>query len=163
MKKWSAFSLIELIVTLSVIAILAAIVVPTFGGYQQQKRLLFARDILETELQKAFSSARSEPRVFGVSGIANSNTYTVFSCDFVSNEKCEIGSSNYTSEHIPFERGIQNMNNFFVQFIPPHGDIDEMHTVLDDENRITLRTENAEKTTQLKVNQKSGLIEKIYE
>lgn len=163
MKKFAAFSLIELLIVISIIGLLLGIVTPTFRGYQAQKRLLFSQDLLETELQKSFSLARSEPRIFGVTGSANADMYTAFSCEYIKNEKCTSTSTGYQEEFLSFEPGIKNMNNFFVQFIPPHGDIDSAQSTFPDSDIITLQTKNEEKKAQLKINQKSGLIEKIYE
>ena len=163
MKKFAAFSLIELLIVISIIGLLLGIVTPTFRGYQAQKRLLFSQDLLETEIQKAFSLARSEPRIFGVMGSDNANTYTAFSCEYAENATCASGTNGYQEEFLSFEPGIENLNNFFIQFIPPHGDIDSARSTLPQYDIITLQSEEGDKKAQLKINQKSGLIEKIYE
>lgn len=160
-----AFSLIELVVVIAIIGILVGIFTPTFSGYQKQKRIEFSADLLQTHLQGAFSQSRSLPQISGVRGSAGSSTYMVFSCGYGENIKCEQGQAGYENTVYELERGISFVNKFFIQFLPPHGDIDDHsdRITLDDKSQIVLQTSDEKIQKKLQIHKKSGLIEKITE
>lgn len=172
MKKYG-FSLVELIVTMAIIGILSGMVAPTFMQYQQKRKLSFSIDLVETALQKSFSNARSEPRIFGVKGEQNGEGYTMFSCVYKEEDTehlCQRSFNDYKETRISFESGVKNRHSFFIQFLPPHGDID-LDSTIDEtsvqtgnsENRLVLQNQKTQETNTIRVYTTSGLIEKLYE
>ncbi len=164
MKKQKGFSLIELIITISIIALLASIIAPSFLDYQKEVRLEFSRDLIETSLSKAFSDARSQSKIFGVKANGGDEEYQSFECKYTVNvqgeaQKCSPASQDYESNIHPIEKGVAVKGSFDIQFFPPHGDTPK--NMISTEISI-INTGNSQTIKKLKIHPQSGLIEKVF-
>lgn len=166
MKK-SGFTLIEMVVSMAILGVLSGIVAPTFMGYQNKKNRDYSIDLLQTSLQSAFSESRSEIRIFGVKGLISVDGYTFFSCDYFEEEDrasvCDDSTEGYTEKLMNYESDIVNKSSFFIQFVPPHGDIDIWNSHRDEkplgkENIITLVHEGTGDEASLRIYKDSGFI-----
>ena len=153
------FSLIELLVVITLVAILSGIFAPNFARFFRKSRLENSVRIVETTLQQAFSSARATPYLYGVKGTKDSNEIISFKC---LKKNCTSSTDPVDPQNQPpikLESSvIINSENFEVRFIPPHGD---MQFVGETEDEITIQILSGENdSTNLKLYKKSGLIER---
>ena len=81
-SRTNAFTLVEILIILSIIGILATIFVPTWKEYNQQSKLEFSKNIMVSTLSKNFSKSRSLPKIFGVSAESKSNQIKTFECEY---------------------------------------------------------------------------------
>lgn len=160
----SGFSLFEMVVVIIIIGILLSVGVPTFHDYQVQKQLEESRDILESNIQKQFSHTRSQSKVFGIMGTKNNSSITLFSCKYKTNSgtpiKCCQTETPCEEDLRLFNNSIKNIDDFWIQFTPPHGDFDINNTILPSHNIIGITNQNFEKL--IKIHKQSGLIEPLY-
>lgn len=115
MKK-NAFTLVELVITLAIMGILGALVVPSFFEYQRAKNLDISAQLIETSLSQGFSSSRATPRIFGVQALKGSSEIETFECDYPDCTQKEGKSFSITTD-------VAIQDDFEVLFLPPHGDI----------------------------------------
>jgi len=147
MRKNHAFTLIELLLFFAIFAIFSSIIVPSFLDYQKKIRLQSSVELIKTALYKSFSSARSQPKIFGVSGTSGKNVFQVFECDF---PNC----TTLTTIEIPvLRKNVLFNNSFKIKFLPPHGDPD---FIGGDELKIFLNYDNKQEI--IKIYKSSGLI-----
>jgi len=153
-----AFTLIEILMVVVIIAILAVISVPSYLQFREQSRLNFSSQLLQTELQKQFSSARSFSRVFGLRGMADSDVFTIYLCEALDcSDQSDIESQELQSSII-FESPV----SFDVRFFPPHGDLkffndDGTEKISED---LDIEIKGGGGTKSIKIYKKSGFIEK---
>ena len=150
MNKKKAFTLIELVVTMSLMGILFVISAPSFSDFQSASRLNSAAQILETTFGEAFSSARSRPECFIVeSKESDLNKFSLES--FGSN----CSGSAKISRDFKFGSGVKFREGFKIKFKPPFGDIESK-----DSGIIEISNSN-EDSVSFEVNKKSGLVTRI--
>jgi Tfp pilus assembly major pilin PilA len=147
MHKKFAFTLIELLLFLVIFAIFSSITAPRFLTYQKKIRLQASTEIMKTYLYKNFSNARSKPNIFGVSGIAASNDFQIFECNY---PDC---STIINTETITLRKNVSIDQDFNIKFLPPHGDLEFNGG---DEISIFLNYESEQK--EIKIYKQSGLI-----
>lgn len=80
----NAFTLIELVVTMAIVALLAAIALPRYGDAQQRYRARAAADRVEADLQRAAMLARARGAAREVVFDADALTYTLYDGAFAS-------------------------------------------------------------------------------
>ncbi|MBT3349478.1 prepilin-type N-terminal cleavage/methylation domain-containing protein [bacterium] len=153
MKKFSAgFTLIELIVSITILAILAAVTVPSFRGFQRATRLENSVQIVETTLAAGFSTARSQRKIVTISGAENGAEIFSEKCD--TDEKCEIGK-------FALESGVEFGEKFEVKFSPPFGDAD-FEELEKQESEKVVSIESGGDRVNLKIFKNSGLISRFF-
>lgn len=123
-KTLAGFTLVELAVTITIIAILAAVAIPGFQGFQRAAKLESAVQIVESTLGEGFSFARSHPKQFQVRGVAETNEIETQICDL--EENCDDGRI------ISLGAGVKLDDDFAVRFSPPFGDA----SLWEEENEI---------------------------
>lgn len=116
MNTSAAFTLIELIVTISLMGILFAIGAPLFSQFQTSSRLNSSAQTFETAMSEAFSSARSRPECFVVSGGAGAEIFTMTSFA----DKC---SEKVIERTFKLNPGVAISPKFDITFSAPFGDI----------------------------------------
>ncbi len=147
MNKKPAFTLIELLVLFAILAIFSAIAAPKFINYRRKIRLQSSVEIMKTSLYKNFSSARSQPSIFGVSGISGGNSLETFKCDFPNcTTKTNIKNENLRSN-------VLLDSDFEIKFLPPHGDA---NFIGGDTLSVFLNYDGEQK--EIKIYKSSGLI-----
>lgn len=141
--KLRAFSLIELLVVMTLIGIFASLAAPSFMSYQRNRALYNSVRDTESFLSDGFAEARSQREPTRV--ILSNNTLILEYCDRQWQE-CEI----YNTKDLP---NIIETTDFVVDFLPPYGDISSLvphngviYFILQD------------KTHALYINQQSGLV-----
>jgi len=71
------FTLIELVITISILAILIGIAIPTYSAYTDRTQLKVALDQVAIDLRKAQSLAKASVTVYYVEFTANSSSYQI--------------------------------------------------------------------------------------
>ena len=148
------FTLVELVVAIVIIGILAWMAVPNFLEYRRISNINLSAQMLETALDEAFSSSRSQPSVFLVKNLGESE-FSIEKCDR-SGGNCVIESKEIFPGGVKITTG-----DFKISFSPPFGDID-IGSFAGDEFKIDLKLVFAggakfyKKT--VKIHKKSGLI-----
>jgi prepilin-type N-terminal cleavage/methylation domain-containing protein len=115
-SKIRAFTLIELVVTMALMAILFVIAAPGFLQFQKAARLKHSYQILETTFGEAFSSSRSHPEYFIISG--ENDKFKLQECEDIA---CSI---ELKSKEFVLNSGVKFREEFLVKFSPPFGDIE---------------------------------------
>lgn len=113
-KKLAGFTLVELAVTITIIAILAAVAVPGFQNFQRSAKLESAVQIVESTLGEGVSFARSHPQRFWVRGMAETSKIQTQICDLEG--RCE------NPHPTTLDAGVKLSSDFAVRFSPPFGD-----------------------------------------
>jgi prepilin-type N-terminal cleavage/methylation domain-containing protein len=120
--KTAAFTLIELLAVLVVFGILASLVAPGFASFQQETRFRLSVQLLETDLQEAFFSARAKARIFGIRGEAGAGEFEYYECSY-DPTGCVTEETVLTADFQPGVKFDVDEGNFAVEFLPPHGDL----------------------------------------
>ncbi len=160
----------EMVVSMVIIGLLSSVVTPTFLGYQRQRAFDFSVDILQTSFYQAFSNARSGITIVSIEGHQNASGYTIFECPYNENIRCDGDVKESVITFIDYENGIRNETSFFLQFLPPLGNIDIQNSHIHNTSlnntegsQLTLVQESTEKKRSLRVYPRSGFIEAIFE
>lgn len=148
-RKIAGFTLIELIVTMSLMGILFAISAPVFSQFQSSSRLKSSVQMLETSFGEAFSSARSRPECFVIEG--NEGSFSLKSYD---REDCGELSNPKISRDFQLNLGVKFNEEFSVKFKPPFGDIEILEEG-SDQQEIKMCNDECVLFT---VHKKSGLV-----
>ena len=159
-EKNKAFTLIELVVTMSIVAILFVTATPLFTEFQQASRLNSAAQILETILGEAFSSAHSRPECFVVETDKKLAGFTMKSYSY-ENKECKEDEK--TSRDFAFSSGVEVFPAFKINFEPPFGDLEflpEDDPILE-ALRIELYNNGGENKVSLMIYKNSGLVTRI--
>jgi prepilin-type N-terminal cleavage/methylation domain-containing protein len=147
--RTEGFTMIELVIVFVIIGILAVIGVPNYKRFQANQSLKESVQQIETELGKAFSSARSHPEHFGLKLTEGShNEIELFKINPQSDtEQAEDISS------FELGKGIEIQDDAFeIVFLRPYGDIrEESDTTLSVKSPIG-------KSVTIHIQPKSGLI-----
>ncbi|MBN2843669.1 MAG: GspH/FimT family pseudopilin [Sedimentisphaerales bacterium] len=124
-KRFAGFTLVELMVTLAVFAILAALAAPSFNGILEKRRLVGAAEGLFADLQFAKAEAIKRNRTIRLQ-VTTGNTWCYgldddagTACDCNSNA-CELGSTSRNITSSEYEN-IQLVNGSVVEFEPVRG------------------------------------------
>lgn len=148
-----AFTLIEIMITFVILGIMSSLVAPSFFAYQRQKDLDLSIQLIETTLEKSFSSSRSVPRIFGVSALQKASELEIFECEYPT---C-LQKKTSTLSLLP---NIMITETFAIRFFPPHGDID---TLAFPDNTLDIRIQNHKRESRgLRIHKASGLIERLW-
>jgi len=153
MLKAKAFSLIEVLVVITIIGIITVISAPNYAQYNQKANLENTTKLFQSDLYEAFSLSRSRGKHFQVVGIKDQNFIEILACDDLS---CSASTSHDRFEFLG--KNTIKSSDFRVQFNAPLGDI----TFPDDpsdpqELELKIGDDNNERS--LKIYQKSGLIQ----
>ncbi len=152
--KKEGFTMLELIIVFVIIGILAGVGVPNYKRFQANQAQKESVQLIETELGKAFSSARSHPAHFGLQTAEGSNSEVeLFEIKPAENNEEEILTILKTFE-LPggMEFAKENSEQFRVIFERPYGDIRE-----DSSQELPIISPIGKKVTII-LNQDSGLI-----
>ncbi len=152
MVKKAAFTMIELLVSITIIGILAAIAGPSFTEFIDASRLSFSTQLVETTLGKAFSETRAKPVSMVLRGWKGSQRMELVTSGASASEK-ECRLTENTCQQL--DAGVTFENNFKVRFLPPYGDIKNNG----DDTEIVLVGKT--KKITVKVHHASGLIETL--
>ena len=149
--KKAGFTMLELIVVFVIIGILATIGVPNYKKFQSNQALKESVQQIETELGKAFSSARSHPEHFGLKLVEGSDTQIeLFKIALTGGA---VDSAEEPISAFDFGKGIRIQNEEFkIIFERPYGDIREGSS-----ESIILNSPTG-KQIKISINRKSGLV-----
>lgn len=143
------FTLVELMVTLTLIVLLGLLTIPSYAQFQQQQRLRTAERTVESTLYNAFFSARSHPVPSGVRMEDDGTQIIAFVCD---DRPCTTRTE--TPQDLPPGVFLRS-GAFEILFHPPHGDIDPASFP---DATLGIILGNSRSTT-VRVHKVSGLIE----
>ena len=147
--NYCGFTLVELLVTMSIIAILFAVGMPAFSDFQSTSRLKESAETLETAFGEAFSSARSRPECFVLSGTGNSLKLESF------DKRCEGDAK--ISRDFALNPGVEISENFKIKFKPPFGDLEFVSETETESDELKIELCNKD-CVNFVVYQKSGLL-----
>lgn len=146
----TGFTLIELIVVITLFGILAAISGPSFAQFLESSRLQYSQQLIETSLGQAFSSARSHPESITVHGWAGSRFFEFVPQNSVAQiTPCKKESATCRQ----LDRGITFQDDFSITFTPPYGDIEPR----EGETSIFLKSKS--NIVEIRVYNASGLVD----
>ncbi|MCK5460555.1 type II secretion system protein [Candidatus Gracilibacteria bacterium] len=155
-QKNKGFSLIELLIVIVLIGIFSSMIGPGWIDFYRKKNLNYSVQIVKTTLAEGFSSARSQPKTFGIEVYKNTNEIKFFEC---TNYAC---SSKIYADSEKFS-GIVTItsDDLEIRFKPPHGEMtffDKNGQLSESIKSITIDLENKYKKT-ITLYKNSGLIE----
>ncbi len=152
-KHKLGFTLVEILVVVTIIGIIAAILVPNYLEFYKKSNLESTIKLTQATLSEGFSYARSRSNHFLVVGTQGQTFIEVQSCDDLA---C---SSTTTQEKFDFLGSNKlKSNDLKIKFLAPHGDLefpDEASSV--EEIIIKIGDDTLERS--IKIYKKSGLIE----
>lgn len=162
-KKSSAFTLVEIMVVMVLMGVLLAITVPHFRGMTHTRNLVDAAKMVESELIRSFSLARSEGTSVGLILETVGGTQ-LFRCEYDGTSGCD--STTKTPLLIDdailgdaFSIEVDEEKEIF--FRAPHGDIIDNASFSGDPNIATIKITHTKSNDirTLTLYQLSGLIE----
>lgn len=155
-KKCQAFTLVELLVTITVAAILFTISMPMYSEFQASSRLKISAQRVETFFGEAFSSSRSRPEHFIIEADKDLSYFEIKNCN-----SCECDNLQKSSKRISLNPNVKFRESFEVCFVPPFGDIKILSK---NENKDFLDIEIYNTNSIFfRLYKKSGLITQIYD
>ena len=152
-SKAAGFSLIELLVVITILGLIMAMVAPNYLRYYQKTNLENTAKLLQSTLYEAFSLARSRAGHYQVVGTKDN--------DFIEILKCDDLSCSSTTPESTFEFLGQNtlqVQDLQVQFSAPLGNLSfpaEASTI----KEIDVIVGDGTASKALKIYRDSGLIE----
>lgn len=155
------FTLIEMLVVITIMGVLASLIGPGFWEYQRHHRLQLSQQLVETMIAEGFSQARSRPNVFSVSMLGGSGVVVFETCDYKPKETFTT-CDNPVERRQSLEGEVTVAERFTVRFFPPHGDMqvrDQAGNVVD-KLTITLQNPRGEKR-QTRLHAASGFVETL--
>jgi prepilin-type N-terminal cleavage/methylation domain-containing protein len=148
----TGFTIIELIVVITLLGLLAAIAGPSFSQFIETSRLQYSQQLVETNIGKAFSFARSHPETKTIHGWAGSRSFSVLPANIPpQNTPCATESE--TCHQL--DRGVGFEEDFSITFTPPYGDIEPR------EGETVIRLKSKNYAVQMIVYHASGLVETL--
>ena len=149
-RNHDGFTIVELIVSITIMGIIAVMAVPSFSAFINASRLSFSTQLVETTLGKAFSQARAKPVAMVVRGWKYSRRMEFVRAD----EPPSVGECQ-TSEATcqQMDSGVYFSDDFEIEFLPPYGDIDGENS----NTEITIS--GPSESVKIMVHHSSGLVE----
>lgn len=146
------FTMIELIIVITLLGLLTAIAGPSFSQFIETSRLQYSQQLVETNIGKAFSSARSHPETKTIHGWAGSRSFELLPPN-ISPQKNPCITKSETCYQL--DRGVRFEEDFSITFTPPYGDITPR------EGKTVIRLKSKNHTIPMAVYHASGLVETL--
>ena len=148
----AGFTMIELIIVIALLGILTVMTGPSFSQFIETSHLQYSQQLVETNIGKAFSAARSHPETKTIHGWAGSRSFALLPAN-VSPQKNPCNTESETCHQL--DRGVTFENDFSITFTPPYGDIEPR------EGQTVIQLKSKNHMIQMVVYHASGLIETL--
>src|SRR3989338_1168439 len=150
-KSGIGFTLVELLISVSIILILSGILIPSFSGYLNNQNVLQGAEQLKSDLRtvqnKALTrvGADTEAKYWGLKIASDSaNKYYFFNSTNNAQADCDSGSTSTASVKLPGDVIIRNCGtSFCVFFNMVNGDVNMVKPAGTGSNRISLGYPNS--------------------
>ncbi len=155
--KKTGFSLVELLVTVTIIGLITAIAAPSYLEYYRKTNLDNATKLLQASLNEGFSKSRSQAHHYEVSGEKDQPFFVIKKCE---DKTCSSTTALYSLAQTTFPGDVQIISEAFrIRFLAPHGDLEFPDDASLEHLTITLKTHHYDSRTKIYKN--SGLIERL--